>query len=502
MKGITIGNRNSRPGRRISPYHIMAGVCMLLAVFLWAPTWITTLYTYPVQDDFGYALQAKTCMEEGHNLLTMSFICTVKYYREFSGYFMSTFLMFLFSGMIDCSIWGIRIFCLINCLMFMGALYLFLHTFLTRVMGLDGKWTAPLFLFLTACMTCVHYFTEHEDIFWFCASVIYLSLLIMMFVGVSLFIYAVDRGSPGLLAAAAVFGFLTSGASLNVTAFCCILYLLVALWGMARGKKLYSLIGMGVTLAGALINAVCPANFARHGEPLTIGGVVQTVAESVGYLFHRYRQLLGFPVFCAILVTFILLLIHTEGKSTFKFPLPAVFTPVMLLMPAAVIFPVMLGYSSEIYKIVDRAIFISDLAIYLFLLMILCYWRGWISRKFGKININSKLRWLTAAVAVVVLIVGVKKSVIPYIPVVKQVNDFRSGVYENYADWCVSIYTQVKESEDEIVTVTVPPIHDTTCLINPKFYIGVYDPEEEYANRTIASFYGKRAVYVLVEEEQ
>lgn len=502
MKGTTIGNRNSGSRRRISSYHIAAGVCLLLAVLLWVPTGITTLYTYPVQDDFFYAMNAKECMEEGHSLLSMTFIKTVERYQSFSGCYMASWLMFLFSGMINCSIWGIRIFQLINCVLFVGACYLFLHAFVVKVMGLDWKWAAPLFLFVTACMNCVHYFTENENVYWFNASVVYLLILSIMMVGASLFIYAIDRKSPGLLAAAAVLGFFASGGSLNITAFCCILYLLIALWGMTRGKKLYSLIGVGVTLAGALINAVCPANFARHGDPLTIGGIGQMVAESVGYLVHRYRQLLGFPVFCAILVMLILLLIHTEGKSTFKFPLPAVFTLVMLLMPAVVVFPVILGYSSEVYRIMDRAIFISDLAIYLFLLMILCYWRGWISRKFGKININSKFRWLTAAAAAVVLIVGVKKSVVPYIPVVKQINDFRSGVYENYADWCVSIYTQVKESEDEIVTVTVPPIHDTTCLINPKFYIGVYDPEEEYANRTIASFYGKRAVYVLIEEEQ
>lgn len=481
---------------------IGAAACMMLAILLWVPTLITTLYTYPVQDDFYYAMKAKECMEEGHNLLSMASIWTLEYYEGFSGYYTSTFLMFLFSGIIDCSIWGIRVFCFVNCLLFMGTLYLFLHMFLTRVIGADRKWTAAFFLFMTACITCVHYFSEHEDLFWFCASVIYLSLLSIMFVGVSLFIYAVERKSPPLLIVAAVLGFLASGGSLNITAFCCILYLLVALWGITRGEKVYPLIGMGVTLAGALLNAVCPANFVRHGEPLTLAGIGQQVADSFTYLFNRYRQLLGFPVFCAVLVTLILLLIHTKVKEgAFKFPLPVVFTIVMGVMPAVVVFPVVLGYSLQVYWIMDRAIFISDLAIYLFLLVILLYWRGWISRKFGSLELNAKIRWLTAAAAVIVMTVGVRKSVIPYIPVVKMTEDFRNGVYKEYSDWVVSVYNQVKESQDEVVTVVMPPIQDTTCLINPKFYIGIYDYEQEYANRTIAEYYGKKALYLLMDQD-
>ncbi len=485
---------------RISVWQIAAGICIVLALILWIPTLITIWYTYPVQDDFFYALNAKECMEEGHSVLSMAFIKTVEHYQGFRGYYTASFLMFLFSGLIDCSVWGIRIFQFVNCLFFVSAIYLLVHMLTTKIAGLDWKWSSCFFLFITACMTCVHYFTENENVLWLTAQLVYLSVLSIMMIGGAVFICGLDRKSPALLAVASVCGFLASGGSLNVTALCCILYLLIALWGMMIGRKLYAAVGMGITLAGALLNAVCPANFSNHGEAFTLADVGSVVMESVNYVGERYRQLLDFPVFCAILVALMLILVHAQGKSTFKFPLPVIFTLVMSMMAAVVVFPVMLGYSSEVYGIMDRAIFISDFAIYWFLLMVLLYWRGWINRKFGKINIQGKIRVLTVAAAVIVLVIGVKKSVVPYIPVVKQIRDFRTGAYEAYSEWCISIYTQVRESEEEIVTVNVPAMEDTTCLINPKFYFGVYDPEEEYANKTIASFYGKKAVYVLPEE--
>lgn len=60
-----------------------------------------------------------------------------------------------------------------------------------------------------------------------------------MLFGAALFISAIDKESKKRLAAASVLGFLAAGGALNVTAFCCSLYLLIALqaWGGAKGNE-------------------------------------------------------------------------------------------------------------------------------------------------------------------------------------------------------------------------------------------------------------------------
>ncbi len=129
-----------------------------------------------------FSLNAKEYMEEGHSMLSMVFIKAVERYRDFRGCYTASFLMFLFSALIDCSVWGIRIFQLLNCLFFIGAIYLLVYMLTAKIAGLDRKRSSCFFLFITACMTCVHYFTENEDVLWFNASVVYLSVLSIMMI--------------------------------------------------------------------------------------------------------------------------------------------------------------------------------------------------------------------------------------------------------------------------------------------------------------------------------
>lgn len=42
-------------------------------------------------------------------------------------------------------------------------------------------------------------------------------------------------------------------------------------------------------------------------------------------------------------------------------------------------------------------------------------------------------------------------------------------------------------------------MEDSTCLENPKFLYGYYDPEETFGNRSYAKFYGVDAVYIYNE---
>lgn len=64
----------------------------------------------------------------------------------------------------------------------------------------------------------------------------------------------------------------------------------------------------------------------------------------------------------------------------------------------------------------------------------------------------------------------------------------------------VWIFQKDRKNDGEIAEVYTDFVEDITCLINPQLYEGWYDPEEEYANQTIARFYGKQAVYVYYNQ--
>lgn len=56
-----------------------------------------------------------------------------------------------------------------------------------------------------------------------------------------------------------------------------------------------------------------------------------------------------------------------------------------------------------------------------------------------------------------------------------------------------------RADENNVVEIHVSKMEDNVCLINPKFWYGYYDPEEEFANGSMARFYGVDAIYLYDE---
>lgn len=82
------------------------------------------------------------------------------------------------------------------------------------------------------------------------------------------------------------------------------------------------------------------------------------------------------------------------------------------------------------------------------------------------------------------------------IPFIAEYRELSAGMFAQYSDFCVDIYRQIEESDQDIVEIHTDFVEQQVCLIGPQFFEGWYDPDEEYANRTIARFYGKRAIYI------
>ena len=275
--------------------------------------------------------------------------------------------------------------------------------------------------------------------------------------------------------------------------------------GGAKRKRGYAIAGMFVTLSGALLNAAAPANFARRGTPVTVQAVWDAVCFSVQWVYDRilqlsHREYMFLPV---LLVLAWLPFRADREEKEFSFPLPGVVTIGLLGMSAVVVFPAVLGYGGDTYNVLERGHFISDLAMYLFVFFIVLYWKGWFNRRFLGKRFGEKLQERQRAITVVVLlvfIVGIMRSDVENYPAVIQFRDWAGGEYRRYADACSDVYRQIAESEEEIVTITVPQesLIDQTCLASPMFTTGDYDYQEQHGNRAIAEYYGKKAVYIYV----
>lgn len=491
---------------------------ILIILILVFPSLWMALYTYPVQDDFHYAYYAKELMEQGYSLLHMAWYKTVDYYLTFCGCYTSSFLGYLMSGIIDCSIVGIRVYEICSMIVFYIACWFFFDAVWVKMLRFPKNLRNRLYILLLTCIHAIFYIPEQEDYYWFITSVQYLTILSMILFGVLAFILAVERGQEkslntserwktvGLLVCAALLGFLGSGAALNIAFLCCIFYLLVSVYYLFIKKgKWYQIIPVSaVTLTGLVINGVAPGNYIRSGGAKGFGQIQEALVKSIQYAWERNVSLFCNPVFWAvILLLFWSLISFMKARNfSYSFPLPITFTLALFGLTAAMIFPVVLGYGYDIYAIMCRSNFISDFTIYVLSFLAVFYWAGWSVKHDILPTKTPKYTSQLVILGVLVLaIIGfmVQKDQNAYVKVVKEIV---SGDAKEYSDYVVSFYDAVENSHDDIVTVEIPRVIDTVCLIDPKIYLEEYDPDEEYGNQTIARYYGKKAIYYLTETDR
>lgn len=260
-------------------------------------------------------------------------------------------------------------------------------------------------------------------------------------------------------------------------------------------------VGMGAAFVGAVINGIAPGNYVRDGQEMSLGRLARAVIQSFRYTLERWELIVKNPIFWIILLCFIMFLLTcTSTMDDFQFPCPIIFIGFLFCLIAGIVFPTMLGYGYGVYVILNRGNFISDTAFYLFIFMALLYGRGWLEKKYHVNSIQWNKDVIILSVVVVSFLLITDRFAIGTVPIVKEYKDWADGKYREYEEFCVGIYEEIAESEDDIVEIHRRPVEDTTYMMNPQFYVGIYDPETEYANRSIATFYRKTAVWLFLEE--
>ena len=257
---------------------------------------LISLYTYPCQDDFHYAFYANETMSEGYSVLYTALIWTIRYYKNFCGCYTSSFLGFFFSGIINCSIWGIRIFEFFSALLFYFALYFFCYAFSHKIMRFPREKVLPFYCILLAMFNGLIYYAWHEAFYWFITSVQYLMISFFIISGVGFFILELceekKRRKMIFFVFASVLGVLGSGGTLSIAAFCCVIYLIVTIWGIVeRGRFKDALYIMAMVLSGAIINGIAPGNYVRAGSSKGIEDILYAGKMSLRFTIERWELL-------------------------------------------------------------------------------------------------------------------------------------------------------------------------------------------------------------------
>lgn len=472
------------------------------------PVIVCTLYTYPVQDDFFNTWNVLLTMQEGHTAFGAALVKAIRGWNDYSGYYFSLFLTYFSDAIIQCDIWGIRICQFIMSVCFYISVFLLIRIVAVKVFKIDKKIILPIIFLFFICLTSLNYFVENEDFLWFCASVIYLIPLIFVFVGIACMIYVLDSEKYKYMVFPMVLGFLVGGAVLNIAAFGCIAYIMTAYWGIVVRKKTKSSICMCIpVLTGGIINVIAPGNFVRKGGSLTVEEILSTAIGTYHYVLSRVKMFLfQYPLFMVVLITLIIILLKWKpDQIKYRFYVPVLFTLMMFLAVWTVIFPVALGYGMDVYYAMERSNFVSDLVIFLATFLTIFYWRGWIAVKFPGISIRDRYKMVSTAFIVILFVIGIFVSINKnHISSLRIYKELISGDISAYAQWNVSIIKDVETAletldESNIIEIHVDRMEDNVCLINPKFWYGYYDPEREFANGSMARFYGVDAVYLYDE---
>ena len=390
---------------------------------------------------------------------------------------------------------------------FYATVFLFIRTMVVKIFRYERGKALPVIFGFFICFTSLCYFEEHEDFLWFCASVIYLIPMIFILAGCVCMVYALETKKKRFMILSMLLGFFGGGAVLNIAAFGCILFVMTAYWGIVVKRQMKNaMIMCAPMLIGGLTNVIAPGNFVRKGG-LENGEVLGAVVGTVEYVWERLKMFLfQFPLSTVVFIAlFIFILCIPIGEQTYKFYVPVIFTAAMFVEVCIVIYSVVLGYGLDVYPLMDRSNYISDFVIFFNVFLTIFYWRGWLAVRFRDFCIKKNAK-LAAVIGIMILFAGAfgwsfKNGRIGSL---RLCSELIHGEISAYADWNVSVIEAIerglKESEEKgVIEISTIPMEDKTCLENPKLTYGYYDPEETWANTSMARFYRVDAVYIYEE---
>lgn len=477
--------------------------CVILIAAIVGVTAAGAGYTVLSGDDFTHGVRVGAFHVSLPEYFAASLLYVKDLYMDWQGTFFSMFLQAFLSPINNFGLSQLRAVMVGNVLFFFASLLLLLWVGLSFLQpqpdsssgetGAGKKRLLPLrAVILTVFAVTITNADVYAEIwFWFSGAVAYSMPFSVLLAALALFLL-INKEETGArrktvyAVCAGILLFLSSGGSLAVAGAGCYtaLILTAAFFLLSRKINVRNLAVFAAGVAGALINAAAPGNFARHdgtaGAGLHFGQAagytVRMFAEETGRLFRE--TMLGLVFLFMIAVG-----LYLAGKCKIALKEYGVVTISALAAGMVAYFPVALGYGD--YYVPNRCFFVIDTALVISLLNLALFAGICLHRLLG---LPADGKHIAVLLYVCLAAVIVSPLSVEELPVYRMARSVHNGSYRDYYGKCVEIYDYLENCPEEEVVLEMPEyIEDFEC-----FYFD--SAPDGWVNQGIAKYYGKKSV--------
>lgn len=475
---------------RIAVYIIL--IVAILAILI--PVIISTGYTYPCEDDFGYEADGKIYANRYGSFLG-ALVGSYEYYMGWQETYVPNFLLYFIRAYDRWNIIGFHLVMIIVLLLFIWAVFLLVKTLARdKISMLILALTTYIIIFNSSKIGL-----EKEFFYWYTGALTYQLAFALSCITLALALRLKNEENKKrlyfLMVTSIITGFLASGGTLEVASFNCswLLLELVLCYKEISPKKIIATPFIS-SFIGALINACARGNFTRSN--LTMGGINYSILNAIKDTFSCWRyewNSIFDSKFLIVLFSLIFIAclicktqIFQKGISTEKMLL---LIPAIFLIQYFTAFPVILGYHSSAL-IYSRTTYTYELLTKLTLLFGLICFAQWLRE-------HTKHILVPIATALIVIIL-----VIPSNNILKDISngfsyqaakELHNGSIQELYEFRLNVLSLLEYGEEGTdVYLKVPMVPHSNIM----YGMGITTDPNCNCNHSAARYYGFNSLII------
>lgn len=471
-------------------YFIIAGSIVMLFTIIFIQVWAAYYSVYDA-DDFSVANSMRPYGDSAWEYLMACFRYVKRTYLNWQGTYSSLFIWTIINPLNQHGLMQLRVVMVLNTLLYFSSLIFLINSIFSNV--IKGNYHVKLF----SC-ACIVYMIMNsgaypEAFFWFNGAGTYTFPIICLFFSLGFLILANTRDKHTVFytVLASIFGIGSQGGSLAVAGVGCYCVLVLCFWFRMRSKGLsvMNIVAASVFFIGALVNAIAPGNYIRHG--LYEEGIhpIAAVGMTIKQYFLEMKQFFTNDQFLVIFLLLILCGAVLYAKLQADIRIYTAISLLLLIAPMGAVFPVILGCGEDA-EIPNRALFVIFTTIVLVYSNMLIV-AGYRIAQFMKEKAVKPVKWICPLMILLLvfllrafIVSGVRDTVM-----VRTFSNLYHGKIQKYYAECKEIYEYLESTEETDVVLEYYPER-----VNGFGIFQLYPNPDGWFNTSVANYYYKNSV--------
>lgn len=455
-------------------------LAILMFIVLCIPYAVSALFVVYSGDDYSFYrhVQENGILGNVYN-----------FYMTWQGTYSSTFLVGVLLN-IARGVAPLRIESFLIAIIFFITLFIFVFKVLGKILPSEVTKGHVAILSSVTCFFCVYSISPSEILYWHTGIGAY---TIPFICGMWTLIIIISDKSKKLVVVSAILAFIAVGGPLQIVGYICGSILAIIIFEYIEGEiNKDKIIVFCISLIGGIINLLAPGNYVRKGSDgsdlLILGAARVSIQDCIEQIFCDVNSGM---ILLIIAVTFI---VAVNIKACWKCDISclklALIIAVWFVVVVASNYPVELGYGctglSPRGVFIERIIygsFLPSVCLVCWLLLISLY----------ETNDSMKVVGVIFIMIAISLCVSnnSKKSIMPVWMYAEIIN----GDMAEFAKDSKHLLDIIENSNSQDVIVDMDRPNGQGIVLD----IGLNDDAEWWVNRTVASYYGKNSVKLLME---